>query len=130
MCESTMGTTTFYLKHNDLGRPLSKMSKEEIEIVSKLSPYQENNSYGGWKVPLELHNGNVYLLVFWRGRLMKLEDAPKKLTNKYYDKYSGKTCKEYEWTLLKNLIVNEVNHLDKEFKKGLRKQKNRLVLNP
>lgn len=73
---------------------------------------------------MELHNGNIYLLVFWKGRLMRLEDAPKNLNNKYYDKYRGKTRNEYEWTLLRRLILNEVESLDKEFKKSLRKQKN------
>ena len=119
-----MGTTTFYLKNNDFGAALENMTKKEIQSLSKLSPYGENNHYMGWHIPLELHNGNVYSLVFWKGRLMKLEDAMKKLNKKYYDKYRGKTRREYEWTILKKLILNEVEYLDQEFKKTLRSQKN------
>ena len=90
-----MGTTTFYLRHNDFGSKLRKMKKKELEILDNLSPYKEDHYAFGWRAPLELHNGNVYVLVFWKGKLMKLEDAPKILRNKYYDKYRGKTLKEY-----------------------------------
>lgn len=118
-----MGTTTFYLRYNDFGSKLSKLKKKELEILDNLSPYKEDNHAFGWRVPLELHNGNVYVLVFLKGRLMKLEDAPKILRNKYYDKYQGKTLKEYEWTLLRKMITNEVNCLNKNFKKELKKKK-------
>ena len=67
-----MGTTTFFLRHNDLGKPLNKMSKEELEKLDNLSPYTKTPNYAGWRVPIELHNGNVYVLVFWNGRLMKI----------------------------------------------------------
>lgn len=119
-----MGTTTFYLKHNDFGLSLNQMSKEDLEALSKLPPFGGKNSYKGWAASMELHNGNIYLLVFWKGRFMRLENAPKILNRKYYDKYHGKTRKEYEWTLLRRLILNEVEYLDKEFKKSLRKSKN------
>lgn len=119
-----MGTTTFYLRHNDLGTRLKDLKKKEREKFDHLSPYKEENHAFGWSVPLELHNGNVYLLVFWKGRLMKLNDAPKNLNKKYYDKYRGKTLREYEWTLLRRLILNDVGYLDQDFKKGLRKRKN------
>ncbi|HLD72692.1 MAG TPA: hypothetical protein VJA23_03840 [Candidatus Nanoarchaeia archaeon] len=119
-----MGTTTFYLKHNDLGLPLDQMSKEALETLSKLHPSGENNRYGGWTTPMEFHNGNIYLLVFWKGRLMRIDDAPKILNKKYYNKYSGKMLREYEWTWLRRIILNEVADLDKEFKKSLRRKKN------
>ena len=118
-----MGTTTFYLRHNDLRRRLKDMSKEELNKFDSLSPYKEDNSLYGWNVPMELHNGNVYFLVFWKGRLLKLNDAPKTLDRKYYDKYTGKTRKEYQWTILKGALLNEINYLDKEFKKSLRKKR-------
>ena len=117
-----MGTTTFYLKHNDFGMSLNRMTKQELDKLNKITPYDKEPYYLGWSVPLELHNGNVYVLVFWKGKLMKLEEAPKILNKKYYDKYGGKTLREYEWTLLKNLMLREVNYLDKEFKKKLRKK--------
>lgn len=119
-----MGTTTFYLKHNDGSLSLNQMSNEDLEALSKLHPFGDNNGYKGWRVPMELHNGNIYFLVFWKGRLMKLNDAPIILNHKYYDKYNGKVLREYEWTLLRRLILNEVENLDREFKKSLRMRKN------
>ena len=118
-----MGTTTFFLRHNDLGKPLSKMGKKELEKLDRLSPYGETQQHAGWSVPFELHNGNTYALVFWKGRLMKIEDAPKVLSKKYYSKYRGKEVNEYEWTVLKKYMLSEIQRLDKEFKKSLRKNK-------
>ena len=101
------------------------MSKKDLENLGKLSPFSKDDKfYHGWKASYELHNGNVYVLVFWKGRLMKLEEAPESLTKKYWDKYHNKTLREYEWTLLKRLILNEINYLDNKFKKELRKKKN------
>ena len=120
-----MGTTTFFLRHNDLGKPLNKMGKEELEKLNSLSPYVEPPRYAGWQAPLELHNGNVYVLVFWKGRLMKIEEAPKVLSKKYYSKHLGKEVNEYEWTVLRKYILAEVQKLDKEFKKSLRGNKSR-----
>ena len=118
-----MGTTTFFLRHNDFGAKLGSLSKEELAKIDSLSPYRENKDYRGWKTPMELHNGNVEILVWWKGRLMRLEDAPKTLCNKYYDKYSGKTLPLYEWTLLKGVALKEIKELDKEFKKIVRAKK-------
>ena len=120
-----MGTTTFFLRYNDSGKPLNKMGKEELEKLNNLSPYDETPYYAGWQAPLELHNGNVYGLVFWKGRLMKIEDAPKILNKKYYSKHHGKEVNEYEWTVLKKYMLAEIQRLDKEFKKSLRKNKTR-----
>jgi|SRR3989344_8142939 len=118
-----MGTTTFYLRHNDFGARLKNMKVKEREKFDKLSPYKLENSAFGWRVPLELHNGNIYTLVFWKGKLMKIEDAPKTLNKKYYNKYTGKYMKEYEWTLLKKYIENQLAYLDKDFKKEIKKLK-------
>ena len=97
------------------------MSEKELKELNNLSPYDDKPYKGGWMVPLELHNGNVNALVFWKGRLMKFEDAPKALRKKYYSKHLGKEVKEYEWTVFKKYILAEVERLDKEFKKSLRK---------
>lgn len=121
-----MGTTTFFLRHNDLAKPLSKMGKKELGKLNSLSPYVDSPYYAGWQVPLELHNGNVYVLVFWKGRLMKIEKAPKVLTKKYYSKHLGKEVKEYEWTVLKKYMLAEIERLDKEFRKSLRNNKARI----
>ena len=118
-----MGTSTFFLRNNDLVKPLNKMSKEELEKLNNLSPYVETPHYAGWQAPLELHNGNVYVLVFWKGRLMKIEEAPKVLSKKYYSKHLGKEVNEYEWTVLKKYMLAEIQRLDKEFRKSLRKNK-------
>ncbi len=120
-----MGTTTFFLRYNDSGKPLNKMGRKELKTLNNLSPYAESSYYAGWQVPLELHNGNVYLLVFWKGRLMKIEEAPKILNKKYYNKYRGKEVNEYEWTVLKKYMLAEIEKLDKEFKKLLRNNKTR-----
>ena len=74
-------------------------------------------------MPLELHNGNVYALVFWKGKLMKIEEAPKILNKKYYSKHRRKEVNEYEWTVLKKYLLAEIQRLDKEFKKSQRKNK-------
>ena len=118
-----MGTTTFFLRYNDLGKPFTKMDKKELEKLDSLSPYGETQHHAGWSVPFELHNGNVYVLVFWKGRLIKIEDAPKILNKKYYSKHHGKEVNEYEWTVLKKYMLAEIQRLDKEFKKSLRKNK-------
>ena len=120
-----MGTTTFFLRLNDCGKPLHKMSKKELEELNNITPYDDKPYKGGWLVPLELHNGNVNVLVFWKGRLMKIEDAPKVLNKKYYDKYRGKTLNKYEWTMLKRYLLAKIEHLDKEFKKARRKNKSK-----
>ena len=119
-----MGTTTFFLRLNDLGKPLHKMGKQELEKLNNLSPYADTPHYAGWHVPFELHNGNVYALVFWKGKLMKIEEAPRVLNKKYYDKYRGKKLKEYEWTMLKRSLLAEIERLDTEFMKARRKNKN------
>ncbi len=118
-----MGTTSFFLRLNDLKKPLDKMTKKELAELDGLSPYGEEKQCAGWHVPFELHNGNVYTLVFWKGRLMRIEDAPKILNKKYYSKRHGKEVNEYEWTVLKRYILAEVENLDKEFKKSLIKKK-------
>ena len=58
----TMGTTTIYLRHNDIGRKLSGLTKEELNFIDELSPYKEDSA-SGWYAPLELHNGNIYPLI-------------------------------------------------------------------
>ena len=118
-----MGTTTFFLRFNDLKKPLDKMTKKELAELDGLSPYGDMKQLAGWHVPFELHNGNVYPLVFWKGRLMKLEDAPKILNKKYYNKYRGKEINEYEWTVLKRYILADLKELDMQFKKSVRKIK-------
>ncbi len=122
-----MGTSTIYKKMNDIAIPLSKINKRELKKIDNLSPYsKEKETISGWSCPMELHNGNVNILVWWRGRLMRLEDSPGQLNNKYYNRYSGKTLREYEWTILRRMILREVEYLDKNFKKEIRRNKNNL----
>lgn len=118
-----MGTTTIFLRHNDLHIPLSSMKKKELEKIDQLSPYNPENQNFGWRTPMELHNGNVHILVWWKGRLMRLRDAPKELCNKYYDRYKGKHSNVYEWTLLKVAALSEINELDKKFKKIIKEKR-------
>ncbi len=109
---------------NDLGLSFKDMTKKDLKELEKLSPWGKEQWYHGWSTPMELHNGNVYPLIFWKGLLMRLEEAPNKLNKKYYNKYTGKHLKEYEWTVLKRFLLAEINRLDKNFKKSLR-NKNR-----
>lgn len=118
-----MGTTTIYKKMNDLGLSFKNMNKNDLKELEKLSPYNKEDYYHGWSSPFELHNGNIYVLIWWKGRLIKLENAPEQLNKKYYNKYSGKTLREYEWTLLKRMILREIEYLDKSFKKEIRRKK-------
>ncbi len=117
-----MGTTTIYTRHADLKFPLDKMTKKELKELSELSSCQEKNWLRGWATPLELHNGNVYVLVWWQGKLMKPEKAPENLGKKYCDKYKGEELNEYEWTALKRFMQREIGAPDKEFKKRIRKK--------
>jgi hypothetical protein len=119
-----MGTSTIFRRWNDLRTNLSTLSKKELRQIDNLSPWGKNDkNFKSWEILMELHNGNIYPLIFWKGRLMKLEEAPKELSRKYWDKYTGKTRKEYEWTLLKRFLLNQIEYLDKEFKKQTRKSK-------
>ena len=47
------------------------MTKKELAELDCLSPYGDKKQLGGWHVPVELHNGNVCPLVFWKGALIK-----------------------------------------------------------
>ena len=98
------------------------MTKEELSTMDNL--YRKDNSYAfGWNAPLEIHNGNVYILIWWKGRLMRLDQSPEKLNKKYYDKYAGKTRKEYEWTILKGALLNELKMIDDKFRNSLKKDR-------
>jgi len=112
-----MGTSTIFKRHNDLGCSLASMSKEELEKLDRLSPWGEKHeSVGGWSAVLELHNGNFNPLIWWRGKLFRLQDAPKRLTGKYYNSYTGKYLPASEWTLLKKYLERELKELDREYK--------------
>ena len=68
-----MGTTTVFTRFNDLGLKFEHMAKKDLESLGKLSPYsQEEQFYRGLRASYELHNGNVYVLVFWKGKLIRL----------------------------------------------------------
>ena len=117
-----MGTSTIYKRMNDLRTPLDKWTKKELKQLDQLSPWKEENYFKGWSAPLELHNGNIHVLVWWYGRLFRLEDAPAKLTEKYYSRFMGKRLNKYEWTVLRKYIISEANELDKVFKRVVKKK--------
>ena len=103
--EEIMGTSTIFKRSNDFGGRLADMSKEELEMLDKLSPWKEDKDFvRGWSAIMELHNGNFNPLIWRYGRLFSLDDAPKILTKKYYSRYRGKTMREYEWTLLRRYL--------------------------
>ena len=115
-----MGTTTFFLRNNDIGASIGSLSKEELGQFDKLSPYGETIFFKGWSVPLELHNGNVYVLIFWKGKLLRLERAPSVLNKKLYDRFLGKERNIYEWTVLRKVIEGNVKAADEDFHKQIR----------
>ena len=118
-----MGTATIFKRLNDLHGSLADMTKEELEKIDGSSPYSSEKLWlHGWSIEMELHTGNVEPLVWWKGRLMRLRDAPKLLTKKYYNKYSGKYSPSSEWTMLKKYLQAELEQLDKEFKRIKRRE--------
>ena len=120
-----MGTTTFFLRHNDLRLEFERMTKKDLKEMARLSPWGDgkDRGYHGWSAPLELHNGNAHILVWWYGRLMRLEKAPENLTEKYYSRFRGKRINEYEWTVFKKFAIAELERLDKEFRSRIRRAK-------
>lgn len=118
-----MGTSTIFRRYNDWGGRLADMSKEDLEKIDKLSPWNnEKESVRGWSILMELHNGNVHPLIWWNGQMFHLRDAPKLLTKKHYNRYTGKYSQLSEWTLLKTYLERELKALDKEYKKLRTKQ--------
>jgi len=59
-----MGTSTIYKKMNDFGLSFSNMTKKDLKKLDQLSKWSKEKDYHGWGAPFELHNGNVYILVF------------------------------------------------------------------
>jgi hypothetical protein len=118
-----MGTSTIFIRFNDLKRDFASMTKKELKELDKLSPHGEKKESFGISAQMELHNGNIHSLVWWKGRLFRLEDAPTQLTRKYYSKWKGKEMREYEWTLFKKYLENEIECLDKKFKKIIRRKR-------
>ncbi|MFH1285974.1 MAG: hypothetical protein ABIH99_05330 [Candidatus Micrarchaeota archaeon] len=113
-----MGTSTIFRRHNDLACTLAGMSKKELESIDGLNPWKdEKESVRGWSILMELHNGNFHPLIWWYGRLLYLGDAPKLLTKKHYNYYTGKYSRSSEWTLLKNYLQQELARLDKIYKR-------------
>lgn len=118
-----MGTSMIFRWYNDLHQNLAGMSKEDLEKIDKLSPWsKEKESVQGWSILMELHNGNIEPLIWWKGRLLRLRDAPSVLTKKYYSKYDGKYLRSSEWTIFKKYLEGQLMQLDKEFKRLKRKE--------
>lgn len=112
-----MGTSTLFRRYNDLHPHLASLSKNELKEIDALSPWKEEKDVvRGFSAIMELHNGNFHPLIWWYGRLLHLRDAPKILAKKYYNKYTGKMTREYEWTMVKTIIERELKFLDKEFR--------------
>ena len=123
-----MGTSTLFKRYNDLGGRLAGMSNEDLARIDDLSPWEgKKEIVRGWSAELELHNGNFTPLIWWYGRLMRLTDAPHLLTGKKYNKYAGKSMREYEWTVAKRMILQELEMLDKEFKRARARERRRNV---
>lgn len=113
-----MGTSTIFRRYNDVRFDLARMSKEDLEKLDELRPWgAEKESVHGWEALMELHNGNFHPLIWWYGRLFKLHDAPSLLTQRHYNRYTGKYSQASEWTLLRRHLEVELKALDKEYKR-------------
>lgn len=100
-------------------RNLAEMPREELKKIDEMSPWGEKleERVGGWSILMELHNGNIHPLIWWYGRLLRLEDAPKMLTGKHYNKYVGKDMRASSWALLRRYLEYELKRLDKEYRR-------------
>jgi len=113
-----MGTSTIFRRYNDLRQNLADMTKEDLEKLDDLSPWgAERERLHGWEALMELHNGNIHPLIWWYGKLFHLRDAPGLLTQRHYNRYTGKYSRASEWTLLKRYLEGDLNALDKEYKR-------------
>jgi len=118
-----MGTSTIFRRYNDMRYNLANMPKEDLKKLDELNPWTpEKERIHGWEILMELHNGNVHPLIWWYGQLFHLRDAPKLLTKRHYNRYTGKYSQASEWTLLKSHLEREIKALDKEYKKARARQ--------
>ena len=95
----------------------SQILRGEFILAQSRPRGDEKERVHGWTVEMELHNGNIHPLIWWYGQLMRLRDAPKLLTGKYYSKYADKRLRSSEWTPLKAHLEQELELLDKEYKR-------------
>lgn len=119
-----LGTSTIFRRMNDIAKRLSDMTKDELQSLDNAKGWKEQtNLPAGWSVPIEVHNRNAHVLVWWYGKLIRLSEAPALLNQKYYSRWAGKRLNEYEWTVLKNACQKKLEELDKQFRKTLRKNR-------
>ena len=61
-----MGTSTIFIRFNDLSRNPSQMTKQELKEFDLMVPYaEEKKRVAGWRAEMELHNGNFHPLIWW-----------------------------------------------------------------
>jgi len=115
-----MGTSTIFKRHNDFGSRLAGMSKEELEKLDKVSPWAgEQNLPYGWTAPLELHNSDIHILLWWKGMLIRLENAPEQeiLHRKFWNRYKGKTENRSEWSIIKIALRYRIEEAERNYRK-------------
>jgi len=122
-----MGTTTIFQRHNDYGKRLSSMEKEELGAIDSISAYSSEEEKrkllpGGWYCPLEVHNSDIEVLLWYRGRLFRLMDAPENLLDFFYNKWKGKVEKRTKWSVARMLLKIQLAEAERRYEKALRKK--------
>ncbi len=121
-----MGTSMIFRRHNDYGARLADMSKEDLEKLDKASPYSKNQDLpAGWSLPLELHNSDIHILVWWHGMLMRFEKAPEQelLHRKFWNRYRGKIENRSEWTIVLRILRYCLHVAERNYRKKHRELK-------
>src|SRR3989338_3414270 len=99
-----MGTTTFFLRFNDLKKPLDKMTKKELAELDSLSPYGDKKALAKNIMSVvgrirTLNQKNALTLI------EKLRDFPDEETSEitaiilYYAEFRKDSFKDWKWSL-------------------------------
>lgn len=120
-----MGTSTIFQRFNDFGRRLAGMTKKELEAIDTMSAYaseeqKQENLPGGWNCPLELHNRNIEVLLWYEGRLMRLHEAPPRLLDFFYNSWKGKTEKRTKWSVARRMLKMDIERAEEAFRRAQR----------
>lgn len=102
------------------------MSKEELERLDNASPWSRDPILpGGWEAPLELHNSDIHILVWWKGMMMRLEKAPEQeiLHRKFWNRYKGKTQNRSEWSIIRRALNYRMEEAERTYLKKHRELK-------